>query len=54
MNGLGAGTASMADLDAVAELDASERGRLELVRRRAEKWVAGLTALTGLLASYLW
>ena len=43
----------MADLDAVAELDASERGRLELVRRRAEKWVAGLTALTGLLASVL-
>ena len=54
MNGqLTAGNASLADLDAAAELATNENGRLGLVRARAEKWVAALTALTGLLASVL-
>jgi hypothetical protein len=50
---LAGGNATRADHDATELLDRNETRRLELVRGRAEKWVAGLTALTGLLASVL-
>jgi hypothetical protein len=50
---LAGGNATRADLEAAELLDRNEARRLEIVRGRAEKWVAGLTALTGLLASVL-
>lgn len=50
---LSAGNPSRFDLDAADELTGNEAGRLALVRARAEKWVGGITALTGLLATVL-
>jgi hypothetical protein len=47
------GTASREDLDAAALLNRNEANRLQLVRARAEKWLGGLTALTGLLGAVL-
>jgi hypothetical protein len=47
------GTASREDLEAAALLDRNEANRLHLVRTRAEKWLGGLTALTGLVATVL-
>jgi hypothetical protein len=47
------GTASREDLEASALLDRNEANRLQLVRTRAEKWLGGLTALTGLVTAVL-
>ena len=47
------GTASRDDLEAAALLDRNEANRLQLVRTRAEKWLGGLTALTGLVTTVL-
>ena len=51
--GLSAGDPSPADIAAADELAVNEQDRLGLVRGRAEKWIGGLTALTGLLATVL-
>lgn len=53
MRPLASGNPSRPDLDAAELLDRNETHRLELVRRRAEKWAGGLTALTGLLGAVL-
>lgn len=45
------GNASPEDLDALASLRANAGNRLIIVRTRAEKWLGGLTALTGLLTT---
>ena len=50
---VGGGTASREDLEAAALLDRNEASRLQLVRTRAEKWLGGLTALTGLVTTVL-
>ena len=50
---VGGGTASRDDLEAATLLDRNEANRLQLVRTRAEKWLGGLTALTGLVATVL-
>lgn len=50
---VGGGTASRDDLEAAALLDRNEASRLQLVRTRAEKWLGGLTALTGLVTTVL-
>ena len=47
------GTPSRDDLEAAALLDRNEANRLQLVRSRAEKWLGGLTALTGLVTTVL-
>jgi hypothetical protein len=47
------GTPSRDDLEAAALLDRNEANRLQLVRTRAEKWLGGLTALTGLVTTVL-
>jgi hypothetical protein len=47
------GTPSHDDLEAAALLDRNEANRLHLVRTRAEKWLGGLTALTGLVTTVL-
>jgi hypothetical protein len=47
------GDPSRDDLEAAALLDRNEANRLELVRTRAEKWLGGLTALTGLVTTVL-
>jgi hypothetical protein len=41
------------DLAAVSELDEAEKTRVATIRARAEKWIAGLTALMGLFATVL-
>jgi hypothetical protein len=41
------------DHEAAKLLDRNDAARLELVRGHAEKWVGGLTALTGLLGTVL-
>jgi hypothetical protein len=50
---VGGGTPSRDDLEAAALLDRNEANRLQLVRTRAEKWLGGLTALTGLVTTVL-
>lgn len=50
---LAAGRPSADDLDAAEALKTNEGERLTIVRKRAEKWLAGLTALTGLLTAVL-
>lgn len=50
---VGGGTPSRDDLEASALLDRNEASRLQLVRTRAEKWLGGLTALTGLITTVL-
>lgn len=40
-------------MEASALLDRNEANRLQLVRTRAEKWLGGLTALTGLVGAVL-
>jgi len=47
------GTASREDLEAATLLDRNEANRLQLVRTRAEKWLGGLTVLTGLVTTVL-
>jgi hypothetical protein len=47
---LRAGAPSWADVEASELLGKHEAGRLEFVHRRAEKWTAGLTALTALIS----
>ncbi len=44
---------SAADLDAEASLASNDESRLQIVRTRAQHWLAGLTALTGLLTTVL-
>jgi hypothetical protein len=44
---------SRRDFDAAEQLEKNEAGRLALVRGRSEKWLGGLTALTGLLGTVL-
>jgi hypothetical protein len=44
---------SRRDFDAAEQLEKNEAGRLGLVRGRSEKWLGGLTALTGLLGTVL-
>jgi hypothetical protein len=48
---VGAGTPDRRDLDAKEQLERNEAQRLELVRSRAEKWIGGIGALTGVLAT---
>jgi hypothetical protein len=50
---LRAGNASRLDHEALAQLDANDAERLRIVRGRAEKWIGGLTGLTGLLGTVL-
>ena len=50
---IGGGTASRDDLETAALLARNEASRLQLVRTRAEKWLGGLTALTGLVTTVL-
>lgn len=50
---LAAGDPDPLDLDAAEQLERNEAGRLNLVRARAEKWIAGISALGGLLATVL-
>jgi hypothetical protein len=50
---VGGGNASRKDHEAAAVLEQNEINRLQLVRTRAEKWLGGLTALTGLLGTVL-
>jgi hypothetical protein len=50
---IGGGTANRDDLEAAALLDRNEANRLQLVRTRAEKWLGGLAALTGLVGAAL-
>jgi hypothetical protein len=50
---IGAGNPDPKDLDAVEQLDRNEAGRLDLVRTRAEKWIGGVAALTGILGTAL-
>jgi hypothetical protein len=50
---VGGGTASRADLAAAEQLAVSESNRLQTVRARAEKWVAALTGLTGLISTVI-
>lgn len=50
---VGVGSPTGDDVDALAVLDANDAERLRIVRSRAEKWLGGLTALTGLLATVL-
>jgi len=50
---VGGGTPSRDDLEAAALLDRNEANRLQFVRTRAEKWLGGLTALTGLVTTVL-
>jgi hypothetical protein len=45
------GSASLADHDILANLRANASNRLAIVRTRAEKWLGGLTALTGLITT---
>ena len=42
-----------ADIDAFNELEAASRDRVVIAQGRAEKWLAAITALTGLLATVL-
>jgi hypothetical protein len=41
------------DLLANKELDQADHERVKIIRTRAEKWIAGLTALAGLLSTVL-
>lgn len=50
---LGAGNPDPLDLKASDQLDSNEAGRLDLVRSRAEKWIGGISALSGLLGTVL-
>jgi hypothetical protein len=50
---LRAGNASRLDHEALEQLEANDAERLRIVRGRAEKWIGGLTALTGLLGTVL-
>jgi hypothetical protein len=50
---VGGGNASREDHEAAAVLEQNEINRLPLVRTRAEKWLGGLTALTGLFGTAL-
>ena len=50
---IGGGTPSRDDLEAAALLDRNQANRLQLVRTRAEKWLGGLTVLTGLVGTVL-
>ena len=50
---VGAGNPSAQDLDAAEQLERNEAGRLVLVRARAEKWIGGISALTGALTTVL-
>lgn len=50
---VGAGDPDPRDLDAVEALQRNEDARLELVRARAEKWIAGVGGLSGVLATGL-
>jgi len=50
---LGAGTPHPLDLDAARQLDDNKLQRLDLVRERAQKWIAGTTALSGALGGVL-
>jgi len=50
---LSGGDATRFDYGALAQLERNEENRLELVRSRSEKWVGGLTALTGLIGTVL-
>jgi hypothetical protein len=50
---LSVGRPSPDDLDAAEALKANLGERLTIVRGRAEKWLAGITALTGLLTTVL-
>lgn len=52
-NVVSGGNPSRDDLDAATLLDRNEANRLQLVRTRAEKWLGGLTALTGLVTTVL-
>lgn len=45
------GNASPADLEALTSLRTNAGNRLTIVRTRAEKWLGGITALTGLLTT---
>lgn len=50
---LSGGGASRWDHEALEQLNANDAQRLATVRGRAEKWIGGLTALTGLLGTVL-
>jgi Na+/melibiose symporter-like transporter len=50
---LRAGDASRLDHEALAQLEVNDAERLTMVRGRAQKWIGGLTALTGLLGTVL-
>lgn len=50
---LGAGNPNPLDLAAADQLEGNEAGRLDLVRERAEKWIGGISALTGVLGTVL-
>jgi hypothetical protein len=50
---VGAGNPDPLDLDAAEQLQHNEDARLQLVRARAEKWIAGVGALTAVLATAL-
>lgn len=50
---VGAGNPDPLDLDAAEQLERNEDGRLPLVRARAEKWIGGVTALSGVLGTAL-
>lgn len=50
---VGAGSPDRLDLDAAERLEANEAGRLDLVRVRAEKWIGGIGALTGVVSTVL-
>ena len=50
---VGAGTPDPLDLDAARQLEQNKAARLQLIRARAEKWIAGATALSGTLGVVL-
>ncbi len=47
------GSVSRRDIETFEQLESNRRGELETVRKRAEKWIGGLTALTGVLTTAL-
>jgi hypothetical protein len=50
---VGAGDPDRLDLEAAEQLQRNETDRLKLVRVRAEKWIAGVSALTAVLSTAL-
>jgi hypothetical protein len=46
-------TPSPSDFEALAEVEKASDSRVTIIRERAEKWIGGLTALTGLLGTVL-